>query len=69
MEGRPRVFWDSIRIISAIFSRSVASLVHRQESFLKSAGLGIVVGADGMMRPAAGLVRIPDASVLLRPSR
>ena len=69
MEGRPRVFWDSSAIISAIFSRSVASLVHRQESFLKSAGLGIVVGADGTMGLAVCLVRIPDASVLLRPSR
>ena len=33
--------------------------------FVEEAGLGIVAGADGMMRISTGLVRIPDVSVVL----
>ena len=35
---------------------------HLLTMFVERHGLGMVVGADGMMRLAAGLVRIPDVS-------
>lgn len=43
-------------------SRLAVVLIHLLEKFLESHPLGIVVGADGMMRIAPGLVRIPDVS-------
>jgi Uma2 family endonuclease len=39
-------------------------LVHLIWTFVKENDLGIVLGADGMMRLAPGLVRIPDASFI-----
>lgn len=46
-------------------SRIAVILIAILNAFAEEADLGIVVGADGMMRLAAGLVRIPDVSVLL----
>ncbi len=43
-------------------SRLAAVLIHLFETFLERKPLGIVVGADGMMRLAPGLVRVPDVS-------
>lgn len=43
-------------------SRLAVTLIHLLETFLDQHDLGIVAGADGMMRLAAGLVRIPDVS-------
>ena len=37
---------------------------HLLTTFVERYGLGMVVGADGMMRLAAGLVRIPDVSFI-----
>lgn len=37
---------------------------HLLTMFVERHGLGMVVGADGMMRLAAGLVRIPDVSFI-----
>jgi Uma2 family endonuclease len=39
-----------------------ARLIHLLAGFVERHRLGIVVGADGMMRLAPGLVRIPDTS-------
>jgi Uma2 family endonuclease len=39
-------------------------LVHLIWTFVKEHDLGIVLGADGMMRLAPGLVRIPDVSFI-----
>ena len=39
-------------------------MVHVLWTFVKDCDLGIVLGADGMMRLAPGLVRIPDASFI-----
>ena len=41
-------------------------LVHILWGFVERNNLGIVLGADGMMRLAPGLVRIPDASFISR---
>jgi Uma2 family endonuclease len=41
-----------------------ALLVHLMWAFVKEHDLGIVLGADGMMRLAPGLVRIPDAAFI-----
>jgi Uma2 family endonuclease len=46
-------------------SRIAAFLIRLLDVFTEDMDLGIVVGADGMMRIAAGLVRMPDVSVLL----
>ena len=46
-------------------SRVAALLIQVLGAFVEEGGLGIVAGADGMMRLAAGLVRIPDVSVVL----
>lgn len=43
-------------------SRLAAVLIHFIESFLDDHPLGIVAAPDGMMRIAAGMVRIPDVS-------
>ena len=43
-------------------SRLAAELIHLVKSYLDRNDLGICVGADGMMRIAPGLVRIPDVS-------
>ena len=43
-------------------SRLAVVLCHLLENFLERHSLGILVGADGMMRLAPGLVRIPDVS-------
>jgi Uma2 family endonuclease len=43
-------------------SRLAAVLIHYLESFLDARDLGIVLGADGMMRIAFGQVRIPDVA-------
>jgi Uma2 family endonuclease len=45
-------------------SRLAIELSHRIKSFLDRNDLGICVGADGMMRIAPGLVRIPDVSFI-----
>ncbi len=43
-------------------SRVAAILIQLLGNFLHQARLGIVAGADGMMKLAAGLVRVPDVS-------
>src|SRR5947207_3298666 len=44
----------------------IATLISVElEIYLRATGLGIAVGADGMMRISTGLVRIPDVSVVL----
>ncbi len=45
-------------------SRLAIIIAHLIERFLEGVNLGIVVGADGMMRLAPGLVRIPDVSFI-----
>lgn len=45
-------------------SRLGMELGHRIMSYLRQNDLGICVGADGMMRIAPGLVRIPDVSFI-----
>ena len=45
-------------------SRLAGRLLHLVSSFLDLNDLGICVGADGMMRIAPGLVRIPDLSFI-----
>ena len=45
-------------------SRLAAVLIHGIETFLERHNLGIVLGADGMLRLAPGLVRIPDVSFI-----
>ena len=45
-------------------SRLAAELIHLVKSYLDRNDLGICVGADGMMRIAPGLVRIPDVSFI-----
>ncbi len=45
-------------------SRLAVELSHRVMSYLDKHDLGICVGADGMMRIAPGLVRIPDLSFI-----
>ena len=45
-------------------SRLAAKLLHLVSSYLDQNDLGICVGADGMMRIAPGLVRIPDLSFI-----
>lgn len=42
-----------------------ASLTCLLDTFVEAADLGVVAGADGMMRIAPGLVRMPDVSVVL----
>lgn len=43
-------------------SHVAAMLIHLLQTFLDRQNLGIVAGADGMVRLARGLVRIPDVS-------
>ena len=45
-------------------ARLAARLVHLVKSYLDKNDLGVCVGADGMMRIAPGLVRIPDVSFI-----
>jgi Uma2 family endonuclease len=45
-------------------SRLAAELIYLVKSFLAHHDLGVCVGADGMMRIAPGLVRIPDVSFI-----
>jgi Uma2 family endonuclease len=45
-------------------SRLAIELAHLINSYLDKHDLGICVGADGMMRIAPGLVRIPDVSFI-----
>ena len=45
-------------------ARLAARLVHLVNSYLDKNDLGVCVGADGMMRIAPGLVRIPDVSFI-----
>jgi Uma2 family endonuclease len=45
-------------------SRLAVGLAHLVKSYLDKHDLGICVGADGMMRIAPGLVRIPDLSFI-----
>ena len=45
-------------------SRLAVKLAHLVSSYLDQNDLGICVGADGMMRIAPGLVRIPDLSFI-----
>src|SRR5688572_1137088 len=44
-------------------SRIAALIIQVVGQFVEQNDLGIVAGADGMMRIATGLVRIPDVSV------
>src|SRR5207244_3561876 len=46
-------------------SRLAALILRLLDTYAEEHDLGIVVGADGMMRIAVGLVRIPDVSVIL----
>jgi Uma2 family endonuclease len=46
-------------------SRIALVISHLLEGFVYEQSLGITTGADGMMRLAPGLVRIPDVSVIL----
>ena len=51
--------------VMAYYESRVASLIsHFMEDFLEEHDLGIAAGADGMMRLAPGLVRIPDVSFI-----
>ncbi len=45
-------------------SRLAVKLSHLVQSYLDQHDLGICIGADGMMRIAPGLVRIPDLSFI-----
>jgi Uma2 family endonuclease len=45
-------------------SRLAIELSYRVKAYLDQNDLGICVGADGMMRIAPGLVRIPDLSFI-----
>jgi Uma2 family endonuclease len=45
-------------------ARIAARLVHLISAYLNEDDLGVCVGADGMMRMATGLVRIPDVSFI-----
>ena len=45
-------------------SRLAGELLYHVRSYLEQNDLGICVGADGMMRIAPGLVRIPDLSFI-----
>jgi Uma2 family endonuclease len=45
-------------------ARLAAELIHLVKIYLDQHDLGICVGADGMMRIAPGLVRIPDMSFI-----
>jgi Uma2 family endonuclease len=45
-------------------ARVATELAHLIKSYLERNDLGICVGADGMMRIAPGLVRIPDVSFI-----
>ena len=45
-------------------ARLAGRLVHLVNSYLDKNDLGVCVGADGMMRIAPGLVRIPDLSFI-----
>jgi Uma2 family endonuclease len=45
-------------------SRVAVELAHRVKAYLDQYDRGICVGADGMMRIAPGLVRIPDLSFI-----
>jgi Uma2 family endonuclease len=45
-------------------ARLASELAHLVKSYLDRNDLGICVGADGMMRIAPGLVRIPDVSFI-----
>src|SRR5271165_2906597 len=45
-------------------SRLAGELLYLVKSYLDQNDLGICVGADGMMRIAPGLVRIPDLSFI-----
>jgi Uma2 family endonuclease len=46
-------------------SRLALKIAQILENFVEQHDLGIAVGADGMMRLARGLVRIPDVAVIL----
>jgi Uma2 family endonuclease len=46
-------------------SRIAATLIFELELYMREHSLGLVAGADGMMRIATGLVRMPDVSVVL----
>ncbi len=43
-------------------SRLAVVLIYLLDTFLEENDLGIVLGADGMMRPQPGLVRMPDVA-------
>src|SRR5262245_10097052 len=45
-------------------SRLAAILIYLIEQFLEPHDLGIVLGADGMLRLVPGLIRLPDVSFL-----
>lgn len=52
------------KVMAFYESRVAIVLGHKIENFLEEHDLGIVVGADGMMRLAPGLVRIPDVAFI-----
>ncbi len=64
-EGRLCELIDGVlveKVMGYYESRVAAVLIFLIERHLQSSPLGIVAGADGMMRLAPGLVRIPDVS-------
>lgn len=64
-EGRLCELVDGVlveKVMGYYESRVAAILIQLLGNFLHQARLGIVAGADGMMKLAAGLVRIPDVS-------
>ena len=64
-EGRLCELVDGVlveKVMGYYESRIAAVLIFLLERHLQSHPLGIVAGADGMMRLAPGLVRIPDVS-------
>ena len=52
------------KTVGAYESYLAALLIRRIGNFVDDKNLGIVLGADGMMRLAPGLVRIPDVSFI-----
>jgi Uma2 family endonuclease len=52
------------KTVGALESYLAIRIGHFISSFLENENLGIVLGADGMLRFAPGLIRIPDVSFL-----
>ena len=52
------------KVMGFLESTIAATLIQLLKNFLETHNLGIVAGADGMLRLQPGLVRIPDVSFL-----